>query len=201
MLKSKYIITTFLYCLVTNLVSQHHISRYEYRWAIFHPFAAKKIKHLLPEIMIIYKSVKKEAILDTNESGGKLDAFRHTFTMAYLSSYVKTKKLKKLGVAHEKGNKHHFYHNLQEFGERADSLACVMDLRNNELGFEIGSKNLGVTKEELKQIVIKQIKQGNAWYLKRNTKNEYISCENEVIKLENYIGKWFLPKCLMKSNE
>ena len=48
MLKSKYIVTA---CLIVGFVrpvfSQHEISKYEYRWAILHPFAAKKVqKHL-----------------------------------------------------------------------------------------------------------------------------------------------------------
>lgn len=168
---------------------------------MFHPFAANKIRHLLPEAMLIYHEVKLSGRLDTNESGGKLDAFRHVFTMAFLSQRIKVRKLKKLGIAHEKGNKHHFYKDHQEFGERADSLASVMDLRNNDLGFEIGSHNQSVTKNELKLLVIEQIKLGNAWYLKRNAQNEYVSCENKPIKVENYREKWFLPKCLIKTNE
>ena len=137
MLKSKYIIATyFITCLVMQSVSQHEISKYEYRWAFFHPFAAKKIQKHLNEAMNVYQSVKSSKLLDTVESGGTLDAFRHTYTMAYLSRFVKISKLRKLGKAHERGNEYFFYKNQQEFGERADSLACVMDLRNNELGFE-----------------------------------------------------------------
>jgi hypothetical protein len=202
MLKSKYIIAIFLCCFVAReLPAQHEISKYEICWAVFHPCAAKRIKRILPEAMEVYREVKNAGTLDTNESGGTLDAFRHLFTMAFLSQKIKVRKLKKLGVAHEKGNKYHFYKDHQEFGERADSLACVMDLRNNALGFEIGSKNQLVTKEELKVLVLEQIKTGNAWYLKRNAKNEYVSCENDPIKIENYDKKWFLPKCLIKTNE
>ena len=88
-----------------------------------------------------------------------------------------------------------------EYGERADSLACIMDLRNNELGFSIGCKNRQFSKEELKNEVIRQIKAGNAWYLKRNTNREYVSCGGEPIPVESYPKKWFLPKCLIKTNE
>lgn len=168
---------------------------------MFHPFAAIKVKHHLPEALKIYQEVKLSGTLDANESGGKLDAFRHVFSMAYLSQRIKVRKLRKLGIAHEKGNKRDFYKGRQEFGERADSLGCVMDLRNNDLGFEIGAQNQSVTKNELKALVIQEIKLGNAWYLKRNTKNEYVSCENVTIILENYSDKWFLPKCLIKTNE
>jgi hypothetical protein len=130
-----------------------------------------------------------------------LDAFRHSFTMAYLCRYVGVEKLRKLGNAHEKGNEYFFYKNHKEFGERADSLACVMDLRNNELGFELGKNNKTATIEELKNKIIEQIKVGNAWKLKKNSQNRYVSCQNEPILIENYKEKWFLPKCLVKSNE
>lgn len=202
MLKSSYIIFICLTMgLATSVCAQHQISKYEYRWAFFHPFAAKKIQKHLIEAMDVYTEIKKSKQLDEFESGGTLDAFRHTFTMAYLSRYVKIKKLRKLGKAHERGNEYFFYKKHHEFGERADSLACVMDLRNNELGFEIGLKYCQVSKEELKAIVIEQIKNGNAWKLKKNSQNQYVSCENEPILIENYKNQWFLPKCLIKSNE
>ena len=202
MLKSKYI---FFMCLMigfaATLFSQHEISKYEYRWAMLHPLAAKRVQKHLAEAMDVYKEVKNAKELDGFENGGTLDAFRHAFTMAYLARYVQIDKLRRLGKSHEKGNEYFFYKNHQEFGERADSLACVMDLRNNELGFEIGKKSKNVSKEELKNLIIEQIKQGNAWKLKKNSQNQYISCQNEAFLIEHYKGKWFLPKCLVKSNE
>lgn len=202
MLKSKFIIfICFIFCFERQLISQHDISKYETYWAFFHPFASLKIKKHLTKAMIVYKDVKLSKQLDTLESGGKLDAFRHTFTMAYLSRFVKVKKLRKLGKAHEKGNKFHFFKNHHEYGERADSLACEMDLRNNELGFLIGESQKEFKTDELKELVLTQIRQGNAWFLKKNGKNEYVSCNNEPIDFNLYKGKWFVPKCLVKSNE
>ena len=204
MLKSVYIKvfgSLLLWIFVTQEVfCQHDISKYEFRWAFWHPIAAFKIKRNLSEAMLIYNSVKSQKRLDTLEYGGKLDAFRHTYVMAYLCRYVKVNKLKKLGIAHEKGNKKKFYKRKLEFGERADSLACEMDLRNNELGFEIW-KHLGnSTKDELLNTVIAQIKEGKAWYLKRNINHIYVTCENEVINMKFYEKRWFVPKCLISSN-
>ena len=202
MLKSKYITCTFLIVgFAMSVFAQHEISKYEYYWAILHPVAAKRVQKHLIEAMDVYKEVKNSKQLDAFESGGTLDAFRHAFTMAYLARYVNVSSLRKLGQAHEKGNEIFFYKNHQEFGERADSLACLMDLRNNELGFEIGKKSKNASKEDLKNLIIEQINQGNAWKLKKNSQNQYISCQNEPILIENYKGKWFLPKCLVKSNE
>jgi hypothetical protein len=191
----------FTLCFSQELLSQHDISKYEKRWAAFHPIAAIRIKSRLKKAMVVYHEVKDSKQLDNFESGGTLDAFRHSFSMAYLSQKIKTKKLRKLGIAHEKGNKYHFYKNKHEFGERADSLACEMDLRNNELGFLIGSKTKKLKINDLKAEMLLQIQKGNAWILKRNDKNEYVSCENEPIIMNNYKNVWFLPKCLIKSNE
>ena len=106
-----------------------------------------------------------------------------------------------MGLAHEKGNKLQFEKNDLENGERADSLACEMDLRNNELGFFIGLKYKKMSIDSLKLEILDQIKQGNAWILKKNNQNQYVSCQNELVLANNYKKQWFLPKCLVKSNE
>lgn len=204
MLKSlcyKAVLNALILVLVnTKVFSQHAISKYEYRWALAHPISAISIKKHLSQAMLIYKEVKSKKILDTLENGGKLDAFRHAFTMAYLTRYVKVKNLKKLGIAHEKGNKAQFFHHFLEFGERSDSLACEMDLKNNIRGFEIGEKNKNVLIKELMNEVIYEIKTGNLFYLKRNDSNFYVNCQNEPINLTLYADKWFIPKCLIKTN-
>ncbi|MBK7668826.1 MAG: hypothetical protein IPJ32_16710 [Sphingobacteriaceae bacterium] len=116
-------------------------SRYEKCWAITHPFAALKVRKIYKTCAPFYEEVKKTKALDTFENGGKLDAFRHTFFMAAFSQKIKTKKIRKLGIAHEKGNYTHFLKNIKEDGELADSLSSVMDIKNNELGFKIGNTN------------------------------------------------------------
>jgi hypothetical protein len=188
-------------CCCSQLFGQHSISKYERCWALMHPFVALKIKKQLPSAMLVYKEVEQTKLLDTLAYGGKLDAFRHTYVMAYLARTVKVKKLRKLGIAHEKGNKKGFYKNKLEFAERADSLACEMDLRNNEAGFVIGAIHKQTTNEELKQIVLSEIKNGKAWYLKRNTTYQYLTCNGSTINLLDYKGIWYVPKCLIRTNE
>lgn len=181
--------------------AQHNISKYEFRWALMHPIAALKIKHQLPQAMLVYKEVKERRVLDTLEYGGKLDAFRHAYVMAYLAQHIAVKKLHKLGIAHEKGNKLQFKKHISEEGERADSLACEMDLRNNELGFSIGVMNKKMDNQMLKQKVIDEIISGGAWYLKRNKNYEWVDCNNQLLQIHAYKEKWFIPKCLIKTNE
>jgi hypothetical protein len=188
-------------CLKTTMRSQHDIGRYEFRWAFWHPFAALKVKRHLPKAMEVYKDVKQAKLLDTLEFGGKLDAFRHTFTMACLAQHIKVKKLRKLGMAHEKGNKRQFKKLKLEFGERADSLACEMDLRNNEAGFAIGSTHKKETMADLKLIVLTQIQAGKAWYLKRDRAYNYVTCEGRPIDMKAWAGVWGVPKCLIRTNE
>lgn len=192
---------SLLVCCSMQLLGQHSISKYERYWALSHPFLALKIKKQLPKAMLVYKDVEKTKLLDTLAYGGKLDAFRHTYVMAYLARYINSKKLRKLGIAHEKGNKRGFYKNKLEFAERADSIACEMDLRNNEVGFIIGASHKLATNEELKQIVLSEIKNGKTWYLKRNANYQYVTCNGKLINLLYYKGIWYVPKCLVNTNE
>jgi len=184
-----------------KIYPQHSVSIYEVRWAVFHPFAAIKIKCQLPKAMLVYKEVRGARLLDSLESGGKLDAFRHTYAMAYLSRNIRVRKLRKLGLAHERGNKKQFKKHQLEEGERADSLACEMDIRNNELGFLLGSAHKTLNDEQLKVLTLNAIQEGKAWYLKRNSYFVYVTCLGEPINLSLYKQKWYVPKCLIKTNE
>lgn len=175
-------------------------SRYEKRWAFAHPFAALKVKKIYKRCLPLYEEIKMTNKLDQYKNGGKLDAFRHTFFMAAFAQKIKTKKLRKLGIAHEKGNQVNFIKGITEDGEFADSLSCEMDLKNNEMGFRIGSNNKKKDLRDLKDLVIEEIRKGEAVYFKRNSNGQYLTCEGEVINLERYKNKWFIPKCLIATD-
>lgn len=181
--------------------AQQSVSSYEFRWACFHPFAALSIKKQLPKALAIYAGVKETGRPDAYNSGGKLDAFRHVYTMAFLARTINPRKLRKLGKAHEKGNKKQFGKGQQEEGERPDSLAGDMDLRNNELGFTIGRANRTTNDTLLKEIVLQAITDGQAWYLKRNARSEYVDCAGKPLDEALYRKSWYVPKCLIKTNE
>src|ERR1700752_5540674 len=89
----------FLFLCYSISVSQtfSSLSKYEKRWAFFHPLASVKIKKHRDEMRAVYDGVKKQSLPDNFENGGKLDAFRHAFAMAYFSKFVSVKKLRKLG--------------------------------------------------------------------------------------------------------
>lgn len=174
-------------------------SKQEVCWALWHPFAALKVKKIKKKADVIYNRPEIKARLDSYSGGGKLDAFRHVFFMAAFAQKIKIKKLRKLGVAHEKGNYKQFLKQKTENGEVPDSLSNVMDLANNELGFTIGLANKEKGLEALRPIVIKEILNGNALILKRNREGRFVDCNNNVIDPGLYKGKWFVPKCLVSS--
>ena len=182
--------------------SFHNLSKYEKCWAMCHPFAAKGIKKHQSEMYTVYKEVKQQHLLDTFENGGKLDAFRHTFAMAYFSKFVKPKKLRKLGKAHEKANHWQFLHSLpDEDGELSDSLSSVMDLRNNDIALSFSKETKNLSIEEIKQKIISLIKNGDVFIMKRNGQGKYLDCDGNIIPTVKIKGIWNTPKCLVKSNE
>ena len=185
-------------CLFSQIRSY---SNYEWRWAFWRPIAAVKCKKALPKAMIVYEQSKKLKEVDSLQNGGKLDAFRHTFVMAYLAQKVNKRKLLKLGIAHEKGNERAYKKNKLEDGERADSLSCVMDLYNNTIGITIGHHNKFASTDSLRSLVLRAIQQGDCLYIKRNHLNHYVTCENKEINFSEFKNNWFVPKCLIKTNE
>lgn len=185
---------------VINVKAQKY-SRYEKIWALRHPFAAVKAKLISKRCYNIYNQKNIRQQLDSFNSGGKLDAYRHSFFMAAFSQKIKGKKVKKLGIAHEKGNYRNFLKHRLEDNEYPDSLACQMDLKNNDLGINIGTTNRKLSLEELSKKVIDEIKSGNAFVLKRNAAGYYLTCSGLQINISEYTHKWYIPKCLIKSNE
>jgi hypothetical protein len=178
------------------------ISGPELRWAFFHPVAAIKVKCISKKCKKIYdeKVKSNDPALDKFSYGGKLDAFRHVFYMAAFARKIKTKKLRKLGTAHEKADYKAFLKSKKEFGEMPDSVASEMDLNNNETGFKIGEKNKKMKLDQLQNAVLEAIKEGKAVIMKRNAQGKYLDCEGKIIELEKFAGKWRIPKCLVSSD-
>jgi hypothetical protein len=170
-------------------------------WAIFHPFAAVKIRKIYKLSHPFYEEIKKNNILDSFGNGGKLDAFRHVYFMAAFTQKVKARKVRKLGKAHEKGNHKDFQKGIKEDGEIPDSLSTVMDLQNNEAGIRIGAENKNASLKELSEIVLKVIRNGETVYFKRDLSGNYLTCDDKIIEITDYAGKWFVPKCLIRTSE
>ncbi len=195
-LKIFLLLISFSYCALAQKPFKQ-----ELWWSVGHPFAALKVKKIKAKADLIYDQPGIKDQLDNLSNGGKLDAFRHVFYMAAFAQKIKIKKLRKLGIAHEKGNYRQFLKRQNENGEVPDSLSSVMDLYNNELGLNIGGyPNKKMNLETLKELVIWKIKSGNAAIIKRNKQGLYVECDDKIIDLQLYKGKWFVPKCLVPSN-
>jgi len=173
--------------------------KYEKRWAYAHPFAAIKLKKVKRKCDVLYKAVKDANSLDTYENGGKLDAFRHMFYMATFATKVSPNKVRKLGVAHEKDNYLSFLKNIDEEAEMADSLSCAMDLLNNDIGIELAkSIKEPLSINQIKELCIEKINTGQSYFMKRNSKGNYLTCDGKIINFNLYIKRWNVPKCLVR---
>ena len=187
-------------CISTNSFSQApKASINEICWAIVHPFAALKVKKLTRQANLVVDTKHLRAELDSFSDGGKADAFRHVFYMSVYSQVIKVKKLRKLGIAHEKTNFKQFKKGKSEFGGLPDSLSSVMDLTNNELGFLLGSENKNLAHHDLYLKVISEIKAGKAMIMLRNKNGSFLNCDYQPLNLRVYAKQWHVPKCLVAS--
>ncbi|MBP9068939.1 MAG: hypothetical protein KBG47_05495 [Bacteroidia bacterium] len=187
-----------VFALGVNIIqAKPRTSRYELWWAFTHPFAALKVKKIYKRVSKLYDENSLKVKLDVYPSGGKLDAFRHVFHFAAFAQKIKPKKVLKLGKAHEKTNYLDFKNGKQEDGFTADSLSCEMDLLNNEVGVRLGRENKKLSLEELKQKVLElvTVKDG-IYYILRDKEGRFIDCNNNVIDMSIYKGKWYIPKCI-----
>lgn len=197
----KSIIVIFLFILCGLARSQSpKPSFYEVRWAFFHPMAAIKVKRITAVCNKMAEPKMIQHELDSFWNGGKADAFRHVYYMAAYRQKISENKLRRLGRAHEKHNYRQFLRKSTEYGEKPDSLSSIMDLKNNELGFEIGCRHKTADAVALRKLVFDRIKDGDAAIMKRNENGKYLDCEGHEIDLERYNNTWGLPKCLVPSN-
>jgi len=195
----KFVLIILFNLLISVSIKSQTLFRYEKIWALTHPLAALKVNQINKKCFKIYYQNNTQNKLDTFSNGGKLDAFRHTFFMAAFAQKIKVKKIKKLGIAHEKTNYNQFLKNELENGELPDSISKIMDLKNNDLGFEIGRTNKKISLTELSQLIITAINKGEALIIKRNKLGSYTYCDESLIILTKQ-KKWNVGKCLIKSN-
>ena len=167
---------------------------------IFHPLAAKKAYPITELAKKVTTEVLHSSILDGDENGGQVDAFRHSFWMAMLTQEIGERKARKLGKAREKAAYEDYLRLQNEDGMIPDFKASFMDLKNNEAGIKIGLKYPDKSPDELKQIVIQEILKGKMWILKKDIKGNYYDYFDQLIPYEEWHGKWINDKTLVPSN-
>ncbi|MCK5847266.1 MAG: hypothetical protein KAG84_07500 [Bacteroidales bacterium] len=176
-------------------ISKHKpkISFREVIWGVTHPFIALKVKRLTHKALIATDSLGKHNILK-DKSGGRLDAYKHSFWMALLSQNIKEKKARRIGIIHEKVN----YNSYKRHGSCQDSSASAMDLLNNEIGIVIGTNNKNISENNLSELIIESIDNGKMYILKKDTKGNFLDCSNKIIDLNKEKG-WDKRKCVISS--
>ena len=178
------------------------LSRPEKYWVISHPIIAKKAQRISKQIVIDVDSIKKSGIIGTDNNGGKLDAFKHAYWMAFLRLEIGSKKALKLGKAHEKGNYLQWKKHELEGSILPDSISSEMDLKNNEVGaFCFGNCTTIRSKTEIQGKIFRALKEGKLFTIKKDANGNYLTCNQEVINLKQWAGKWDVPKCIVPSNE
>ena len=170
-------------------------------WVLSHPFIALKATKTSSEAQKNANQLINDPILDGDYNGGQVDAFRHAFWMATLTLQFGEKKARNLGIAHEKGNRIDFLKLTHEEGTIPDSISSAMDLKNNEIGIKIALSNPHITIDELKQLIIEKILNGELWIINKDNHGNYLDWENNVIDLAKWKGKWYNPKILIPSNQ
>ena len=185
----------------STLNSFFHLSNAEKKWTMGHIFVAKKAWKITEHCRFVTDSLEKLGIPDCDPSGGKLDAFRHTFWMATLSEKIGVRKSLSLGKAHEKGNFRDFKRNRLEEGDISDRAASDMDLYNNRIGIEIGIALKGATQKYVIDSILNAISKGKMLIVLKDSLRRSCDSSFNPIPEKNIRGKWVTPRVLVPSDK
>ena len=177
------------------------VSRPEKCWAVCHPFIVKKTIRLSKESLTVTDSIKNSGALDGDISGGRVDAFKHSYWMALLVQNIRWRAAWKLGKAHEKGNYLSYKKALKTGKSNShDKVSSDMDMWNNRVGISIGRNNRYTDIKLLQQIIIDSIQTGKMKIIKKNPTAKFLDCEDNIIPNDSLQGKWVNKKCLVPSD-
>ena len=187
-------------CSSTIKTSYGKLSSAEKTWVVFHGFKAKKAYDISLEAEGVTDSIKKKRIIGTDISGGKLDAFKHSYWMARLTQDIGKRSAYSLGKAHEKGNYQTFKKRQLEDGFLPDKPSTEMDLFNNRVGITIGIQKNITSKNKLIQTVLDSIIKGKMRILLKDSSGKFLNCDKKRIPLDSLKHKWNTEKCLVPSD-
>jgi len=170
------------------------------KWALLHPFKAKKAFEISEEVIKITDSIAATNLLDKGKAGGQVDAFRHAYWMAVLQIEIGKKAACSLGKAYERVNYRSFKKGILENGISSDFASKKMDLFNNKIGLQYSVKRDTRSKNGLVYKVINAIKRGDLKVIKKDSLGNYLTCNGSIILKED-LKKWKNNKCLIPSNK
>jgi hypothetical protein len=176
------------------------LSRPEKVWVFMHPFKAKKAFVITKDVLVDVDSIKMLNIIGKDNNGGKLDAFKHAYWMASIANTIGARRTRKLGIAHEKGNKIQFKKHQLEDSMLPDSMTTVMDLHNNIVGIKLVANKNNASKSDIQKWIMNALNEGQLKIIKKDKQGNFLTCDGSVIALSEWHGKWNIPKCLVSSN-
>ena len=152
------------------------------------------------EALKVKDSIAINKGIGTDNSGGKLDAFKHSYWMARLTQDIGKSAANRLGKAHEKGNYQTYKKKRLEDGLLPDKQSSDMDLFNNQIGIEVGTSFKKSSRTALMRKLIDALEKGNLRVLKKDSLGNFLDCQNKKIPLDSLKNKWDTKKCLVSSN-
>lgn len=170
-------------------------------WVVFHPFKAKKASEISFEATRVSDSVAKTDLLDKDIAGGQVDAFRHAYWTARLQQEIGRRAAISLGKAHEKDNYRTFKKHQTENGIVPDQASKEMDLFNNKVGLRFTKKGIPASKNELTQNIVDAILIGDLKVIKKDTLENYLTCDGAIIPSEAFRNSWQNNKCVIPSKK
>jgi hypothetical protein len=176
------------------------LSGAEKKWTLTHPFVAVAAWRITQKCRYVTDSLGKLGFPDRDPSGGKLDAFRHSFWMATLTEKIGQRKALSLGRAHERGNYRDFKKKRYEEEEIPDKTATDMDLFNNAVGSGIGVALKNRSKKIVIDSILKAIAAGKMVVIFKDSLG--LSCDSSQMPIpkKEMHGKWITPRMLVPSD-
>jgi len=170
-------------------------------WVTFHAFKAKNAYLISLEAEKVTDSIKEENSIGVDISGGKLDAFKHSYWMARLTQDLGKNAANSLGEAHEKGNYETYQKRKLEDGFLPDKPSSDMDLFNNQIGIKVGAAFKKAPKKVLIQKLLDSLEKGKLRILSKDKLGNFLDCQHKKIPLDSLKNKWDTKKCLVPSDQ
>jgi len=177
------------------------LSKPERVWVTFHAFKAKNAYLISLEAEKVTDSIKEENSIGVDISGGKLDAFKHSYWMARLTQDLGKNAANSLGEAHEKGNYETYQKRKLEDGFLPDKPSSDMDLFNNQIGIKVGAAFKKAPKKVLIQKLLDSLEKGKLRILSKDKLGNFLDCQHKKIPLDSLKNKWDTKKCLVPSDQ
>ena len=127
-------------------------------------------------------NLMRAAGLSYQKEGDEGNAYRHTLWQAMITNILEEESAVRIGNAHES---HSSYEYCKTSGLTESEFDTAIDLRNNEIGREIGAKNKGASNKKLALLVLKEFRKNGLWVGIKQTDGSF-SIQKKRITQEQY---------------